>query len=411
MDTERSGRSERDASAGVSRRAALRRLGGGGIVATTLMGAAPRSADAQAADGSEAAARRAIDAINQALASGDTSDIDAAFTADFVDHTPRRSPTTGRLYPSDLAGLKASLLDLHSVFPDAAFVVEDVIAAGDKAAVRFTFRGTPDPAAPGVPEAVERGVSAGGVMLGRVAGGRIAESWDYDELAELYGPLVEAADEETPTPAPGGGVVSESRDVRGFDEVALQGVGTLIIEQGDTESLTIEAEARILPKIATEVRGGRLEIRPDRSFRTDEPITYFLTAKALTAIELAGAGRVEATQFTTDELRLGVSGTGAVTLDGLTADALDVTASGSAKLELAGQVDRQDIELTGASEYHAADLASRATTITVDGASRATVRVSEALEARVGGAGSIEYIGSPTVSQDVTGAGRVTKAG
>ena len=52
------------------------------------------------------------------------------------------------------------------------------------------------------------------------------------------------------------GDVTETRDVENFQEVALEGVGTLVIEQGDRESLTIEAEEQVLRKIATEVRAG-----------------------------------------------------------------------------------------------------------------------------------------------------------
>ena len=46
----------------------------------------------------------------------------------------------------------------------------------------------------------------------------------------------------------------EVRDVSDFQEVALEGVGTLVIEQGETESLTIEAEPKVLQRIETEVQ-------------------------------------------------------------------------------------------------------------------------------------------------------------
>jgi hypothetical protein len=39
----------------------------------------------------------------------------------------------------------------------------------------------------------------------------------------------------------------------------------------------------------------------------------------------------------------------------------------------------------------------------------AIVNVSEKLEAEISGVGSVEYIGDPTIKQDVIGAGRVSK--
>jgi hypothetical protein len=199
--------------------------------------------------------------------------------------------------------------------------------------------------------------------------------------------------------------------VSDFQEVSLEGVGTLLIEQGQTESLTIEAEPRVLERIATEVQNGRLTIRPDRSFKTREPITYFLTVRELTGIELAGAGRVEAAQLSADQLDVNASGAGAVIIDSLTANTLDLTASGNVQAELAGAVDSQTVEVSDAASYAAANLSSRLASVTASGASQATVNVSESLDARVSGAARIEYIGDPAVTEDVSAAGSVRNVG
>jgi hypothetical protein len=227
----------------------------------------------------------------------------------------------------------------------------------------------------------------------------------------MYGAIVAGVAEqpvEEPVTDDGRG---EIRDVRDFQEVSLEGVGTLIIEQGETESLTIEAEPRVLQRIATEVRNGRLTIRPDRSFETRESITYFLTIRELTGIELAGAGRVEAAQLSADQLRVNASGAGAVVVDSLSANTLDLTASGNVQTELAGTVDSQTVEVSDAATYAAADLSSRLASVTASGASQVTVNVSENLDARVSGAARIEYIGDPAVTEDVSAAGSIRNVG
>ena len=53
-------------------------------------------------------------------------------------------------------------------------------------------------------------------------------------------------------------IVKESRQVQDFEEVAMEGHGDLVIVQGDAETLEIEADEEILPKLKTEVRGRRL---------------------------------------------------------------------------------------------------------------------------------------------------------
>jgi predicted small secreted protein len=44
-----------------------------------------------------------------------------------------------------------------------------------------------------------------------------------------------------------GNIVTQSIDVGGFDQVGLTTIGNVYIEQGDTESLTIETDDNILP--------------------------------------------------------------------------------------------------------------------------------------------------------------------
>jgi hypothetical protein len=48
-----------------------------------------------------------------------------------------------------------------------------------------------------------------------------------------------------------GNLQTETRTVRGFNEVELRDEGTLVIEQGAAESLTIAAEDNILPLLTS----------------------------------------------------------------------------------------------------------------------------------------------------------------
>jgi hypothetical protein len=188
-----------------------------------------------------------------------------------------------------------------------------------------------------------------------------------------------------------GNVTSESRDVSGFDEVELEGIGNLSIQQSGSESLTVEAEEDVLPKIGTEVVDDRLVIGPEpgTSIRTTEPINYELTVEGMRALEVSGAGDVEAEGINTDELA--------------------VTISGSGDVKISGEADRQEIDISGSGDYRARDLESEEVKIDVGGSGSAVVNVSDTLEAKVGGSGSVEYVGDPTVEQDVSGAGEVSK--
>ena len=400
--------------ASMSRRGALRRLGAGGLAAGAAMAASQRPAPAQFAISdaiTAATARRAIEAINRALAIGDMSGIDATFSPDYVNHTPRRSFVTGQLFSSDLLGLKASLTELRTVVPDGVLLIDDIVASHDTASILASFRGTLRGAATNQPGGPNLDLRVGGVAFAKISDGRVMQSWDYNDAAEVYAAVVpggQAPSVEVPVTDDGRG---EVRDVHDFQEVALEGVGTLLIEQGQTEALTIEAEPKVLERIATEVRNGRLTIRPDRSFRTRERITYYLTVTQLTAIELSGAGRVEVAQLSTDQLRIDGSGAGAVSIGDLTGNTLDVTVSGNVQAELAGTVDSQTVAVSDAASYAAAELESRVASVNASGASQVTVNATESLDAHVSGAARVEYIGDPAVTEDVSAAGRLTNVG
>jgi predicted ester cyclase len=398
-------------SAGTSRRSVLRRLGGSGIAAGAALGTTQAVFGQQTTDVSAATlnvARQALAAVNQTLATGNTSLLDAPFSPDYIDHTPRRSLATGQLQPPNLAGLKASLLELRGIVPDAVFVIEDAIASGDRFSLRLTFRGTLNTTALNVPDLNAQVLSVGGLVFGRVTGTQVSESWDYDDAAALYGFLGALQ-------RPGGeaqpGAHGESREVANFQEVELQGIGTLLITQGDTESLTIDAPPPVLRRIETTVHNGRLTIQPSRPIKTHQDITYYLTLKQLVALDIFGAGRAESAQINGSQLHIGLSGASSCAIDALTVEALDVSMNGNGSCTLAGTVSSQTVDLSGASRYDAAKLESHVAVVTVGGASQATVRVSETLEAHVSGAGQVNYIGDPAVSQQVSGTGRVTKVG
>ena len=92
-----------------------------------------------------------------------------------------------------------------------------------------------------------------------------------------------------------GKVIPQTRNVTGFTNVIFGGLGELLVVQGTTEGLTIEAEDNIMARIKTEVKNGTLTIGFDRENWQDmvsptRPIKYKLSVKNLAALELTGAG-------------------------------------------------------------------------------------------------------------------------
>jgi len=194
----------------------------------------------------------------------------------------------------------------------------------------------------------------------------------------------------TPAPAvPASGGVIESREVSGFTGVELTSIGDLYIEQTGTESLTIEADADVLPQLTSNVSSGILElgVTPGTSIAKSRRINYRLTVATLDSIA--------------------VSGVGDATASNLRAERLTVEVSGAGEMTLAGTVDSQALTISGTGDYNGEDLQSTTAKVTIDAAGNAVLRVSDRLDATVSGVGSVEYIGDPQVTKDVSGVGSV----
>jgi len=188
--------------------------------------------------------------------------------------------------------------------------------------------------------------------------------------------------------------------------------GTLIITQGDTESLTIETGSNIMPHIEAEVKGKSLSL----SFKGDTwrkrirptiPITYKLNIINLAEAKLSGSGTIKASSINAKDLELGISGSGNIILEQLRAKELAVDLSGSGNIILSGNVDKQKITLSGSDDYQAPKLVSQTVKIKIRGSGNVTVYANQMLDVRISGSGDVNYHGKPRLTTKISGSGNV----
>lgn len=213
-----------------------------------------------------------------------------------------------------------------------------------------------------------------------------------------------------------GNVTTETRDVSGFDAVELNGVGRLYIIQGDAESLDIEAEDNIMDELSSDVQGGTLTLGYNDNFWNTtiiptEEIIYTLTITDLTKLTINGAGDLNIEDLAVSSLDITINGAGEVEIDNLTADNLSIQISGTATIDIAGQVSEQTINIDGAGNYQAGDLQSDSALVSIQGLGGARVWAEEVLTIEIDGGGSVNYYGSPQVSQQINGLGEITHLG
>ena len=186
-----------------------------------------------------------------------------------------------------------------------------------------------------------------------------------------------------------GNVITESRDVSGFNEIALFGSGTVRVGVDGTESLIIEAEDNIMPRLTSEVHDGRLELSVESSISPTTDIIYTVSALALEGVAISGSGEVTAT--------------------GIAVDSFDVEISGSGRVEPTGTADTLVVGISGSGRYLGEDLEASVGTVRVSGSGEAVVNVTDDLDVDVSGSGGVQYIGDPRVAESISGSGDITR--
>jgi steroid delta-isomerase-like uncharacterized protein len=117
-------------------------------------------------------ARRAEEVWN----TGNLVQLEKVFAPGFVNHDPVMPMVANR------ESYKGFLMASRAAFPDIYVEIQDVIADGDRVAVRRTVTGTHDGEFAGIP-ATGRAVSWTGITIYRIADGQIVETWwCYDAL-------------------------------------------------------------------------------------------------------------------------------------------------------------------------------------------------------------------------------------
>ncbi len=219
--------------------------------------------------------------------------------------------------------------------------------------------------------------------------------------------------------------VTQAVEVGSFDRISLQVnniENQVEIKHGQRESLTIEADSDVLARLKVEVLDGQLAIRMGGSWSeklsaalatslTRTQVRYFVTARNLTGLEMAGLAHASVDGIETERLDVRFGGVGDLRIAGLNAGRLDIAvpAPSPCRIEVSGRAHEQHVTLHGMGEYDGRGLESRKTTVGLKGpGGHAVVRAEDELDVTIGGPGRVEYIGHPRVTRKISPMGVLT---
>ena len=203
-----------------------------------------------------------------------------------------------------------------------------------------------------------------------------------------------------------------------FTRLDVSGTAEVVLVQGAAESVAVAAGGRKAVPVEAQVRGDTLYVTAiddsrwwDRLFGSGSARAAHVVVnfRELAQVDAAGTVKLTAASLRAPTLKIAGAGGTEIRIDDLQAQKLELAGAGALKAEIAGSVTEQSVAISGAGEYRGARLASDTASVSVAGAGKVIVNVRRALDATISGAGSVEYVGDPKVTERISGLGRVQR--
>lgn len=209
-----------------------------------------------------------------------------------------------------------------------------------------------------------------------------------------------------------GRIAEESRPLAGFGALKVAGGVDVELRASGRESVTVRADADVVPLIETRVDRGTLVIGTARgaSFGTQRRPRVVVEFVQLGELSVAGAGDVRADRVRGDTFAVSVAGSGDVRVDALDVNSLGVVLAGSGDFTAAGRADEQGFRIRGSGDVRARDLVGRGVKVSIAGSGDALVHATEELEVAIAGSGDVVYRGTPRITKSIAGSGTVRPA-
>ena len=210
----------------------------------------------------------------------------------------------------------------------------------------------------------------------------------------------------------GNGVMKkETRDVSDFKKVEVAGPFDVVLVQGNSFKIEIEADENLMQYIRVKKNEGRLEISEKEGYelRSKSGIKIRLQMPVVDEVTLEGSGSVrgETKLENSDNIEIKIAGSGDISLE-IKSPAVDVEIGGSGRATLSGSTRKLDISIGGSGDCLADDLLSEDCEVSIGGSGTARVFASVSLNVSVGGSGDVYYRGEPkNVKKSIGGSGSV----
>ena len=207
-------------------------------------------------------------------------------------------------------------------------------------------------------------------------------------------------------------VISQQRIIENFNKINIHGRAQVeyIATRENEHKLEIDAPRNLLRYVKSEIDLDQLNIKIDHSGITKVQVLIRIFAPEIDAISLNGEidFRTNDSRLRGEVLDIESLGTVNITAD-LDVHDLQARLKGFGKINLSGRANVQTISAQGNLNIQADKLSGEVGELELLGDGNCSLNLSESLDIIIKGAGSVTYIGSPSVENQIIGAGAINK--
>lgn len=186
-----------------------------------------------------------------------------------------------------------------------------------------------------------------------------------------------------------GRFITESRDIKNFDQIQLNFSADVAVSFKDEPSLTITADDNILPAIKTEINDQKLKISCSEKLIHHNKIKIEITVPKISMAEVKGSGNINIVGLNTEKFKSMINGSGDINISGKTNELLSF--------------------INGSGDILTKDLLTKSHTAVINGSGKIYTHTSDYLNVNINGSGDLMYKGKPEINSSVQGSGKITK--
>jgi len=194
-----------------------------------------------------------------------------------------------------------------------------------------------------------------------------------------------------------GKIIKEERTLASFTGINLNCMGNIIIKEGKTGKITINADDNIIPLIKTEIIKDVLTVSLTKIVTEAGKLELEVAMENISELSVNGNGKIDVQKkIIQDSISFKVSGPGNIIAD-IETKIVNTVLMGSGSIDLSGKTLKTEADTGGSGVLNLLNLTSDEAVIFIGGSAVCKVFVNNKLDINLKG-GKVQYKGNPKIN-------------